>query len=98
MKVLALVLVLVLSVPVICEGAQVRGYWKDTDHDGIKDTYVEPHQRTNPNPSRMDNYSYPGNYNPNTGHVTPASNTPRQNYPVNPNPYETPKVPRIPNW
>ena len=27
--------------------------------------YVQPHQQTNPNSSRTDNYGAPGNYNPN---------------------------------
>jgi len=66
---------------------EVKGYWKDTNHDGAKDTYVQPHQRTSPNESRTDNYSYPGNYNPNSGSVTPPSSSPRETYPSNPNPY-----------
>jgi hypothetical protein len=70
------------------DAASVRGYWKDTNHDGVKDTYVQPHQRTNPNSTRTDNYSYPGNYNPNTGSYTPYSNSPKETYPSNPNPYE----------
>lgn len=67
---------------------RVRGHWKDTNRDGIKDTYVESYTRTSPNSSRTDNYSYPGNYNPNTGTYTPNSNSPRELYPYNPNPYE----------
>jgi hypothetical protein len=35
-----------------------------TRRDG---TYVQPHYRTNPNSSRMDNYSTRGNVNPYTG-------------------------------
>ncbi len=82
-------LALLLALPVLCFGqVNVRGYWRDTDRDGVKDTYVEPHQRTRPNPSRMDNYSYPGNYNPNRGSFTPYSTSPRETYPSNPNPYE----------
>jgi len=45
----------------------VRGHWKDTDRDGVKDTYVEPYHRTEPNNTRMDNYNTRGNYNPYTG-------------------------------
>lgn len=30
-------------------------------------TYVEPHQRTNPNSTQYDNYGTRGNYNPHTG-------------------------------
>jgi len=35
-------------------------------------TYVQPHQRTLPNDTIRDNYSYPGNFNPNTGRITPG--------------------------
>lgn len=38
---------------------KVRGY---TKKDG---TYVQPHERTNPDNTKTNNYSYPGNYNPN---------------------------------
>jgi len=37
----------------------VKGYYKSNG------TYVQPHQRTAPNSTITDNYSYPGNYNPN---------------------------------
>ena len=47
----------------------VRGYHRSNG------TYVQPHQRTSPNSTITDNYSYPGNYNPNTGRVT-GGNTP----------------------
>jgi len=62
----------------------VRGY---TRKNG---TYVESYQRTTPDSSRTNNYSYPGNYNPNTDSYTPRSNSPRENYPSNPNPYDKP--------
>lgn len=42
----------------------VNGYYRK---DG---TYVQPHLRTYPNSTVTDNYSYPGNYNPNTGQTT----------------------------
>lgn len=42
----------------------VEGYYRD---DG---TYVEGHFRTNPDGDPTNNYSYPGNYNPNTGEIT----------------------------
>ena len=71
------------------DAASVKGHWRDTNNDGIKDTYVQPHERTNPNSSRTDNYSYPGNYNPNRGELTPPSSSQQENYPSNPNPYET---------
>jgi hypothetical protein len=46
--------------------ASVRGYYRK---DG---TYVQPHQRTNPDGNPFNNYSFPGNYNPNIGKVTPG--------------------------
>lgn len=88
MKKIIIVLAFLLS-PAIAQAAHVDGYWKDTNHDGVKDTYVQPHERTNPNNSRTDNYSFPGNYNPNTGQVTPQSDSQRETYPSNPSPYDT---------
>lgn len=45
----------------------VRGY---TRKDG---TYVAPHFRSDPDGSPYNNYSYPGNFNPNTGKITPGN-------------------------
>ncbi len=45
----------------------VRGHWRDTDGDGIKDTWVNPHYRTAPNSNLFDNYSTWPNINPYTG-------------------------------
>ena len=42
----------------------VNGYYKSNG------TYVQPYLRTSPDNSPYNNYSYPGNYNPNTGKVT----------------------------
>lgn len=39
----------------------VRGYTKKNG------TYVQPHMRTSPNSTKMDNYSTKGNVNPYTG-------------------------------
>ena len=80
--VLAAVVVVSLNAYVLFGGADFG--------DGVKDTYVQPHQRTSPNSSRTDNYGYPGNVNPNSGQITPSSNSPRENYPSNPNPYGKP--------
>ena len=87
-KVLLIVLLIVFLLPTLSLAAHVDGYWKDTDRDGVKDTYVQPHERTNPNSSRTDNYGYPGNLNPNTDRYTPPSSSPRELYPTNPSPYE----------
>lgn len=42
----------------------VRGYYRK---DG---TYVRPHTRSAPDGNPYNNYSFPGNYNPNTGEIT----------------------------
>ena len=80
---------LLVIVPLIAfAGDRVRGHWRDTNRDGVKDTYVNSYERTPPNSSRTDNYSYPGHYNPNRGEITPNSSSPRDTYPSNPNPYD----------
>lgn len=87
-RIFALILFAAFLIPAICQaGDYVRGYYRDSNGDGIKDTYVSPYQRTSPNNIRTDNYSYPGNYNPNSGRITPYSNSPARNYPTNPSPY-----------
>jgi hypothetical protein len=48
-------------------GVSVRGY---TRSDG---TYVQPHTRSAPDGNPTNNYSFPGNYNPNTGTITPGN-------------------------
>ena len=45
----------------------VRGYYRK---DG---TYVSPHYRSAPDGNPYNNYSFPGNYNPNTGSITPGN-------------------------
>ena len=56
-------------------GGGVRGY---TRKDG---TYVQPHTRSAPDGNPTNNYSFPGNYNPNTGAITPGNpDTYLQNY------------------
>ncbi|MBN8825487.1 MULTISPECIES: hypothetical protein [unclassified Spirosoma] len=64
---LLLFLILILSGPLSWAQVHVRGYYRK---DG---TYVRPHERTRPNNTVTDNYSYPGNYNPNTGKITGGS-------------------------
>lgn len=62
-------LLLILCFFIIKSFAQVhvRGYYRSNG------TYVQPHERTRPNHTITDNYSYPGNYNPNTGRITGGS-------------------------
>lgn len=71
--ILAALLVVIAFPPLLFSGdVSVNGYWKDTNHDGVKDTYVSPYHRTSPNDTVKDNYGYPGNYNPNTGTTSPG--------------------------
>jgi peptidoglycan hydrolase-like protein with peptidoglycan-binding domain len=57
---------LVLSDTAHAQGrTRVRGYVRK---DG---TYVAPHWRTLPDGIKSNNYSYPGNFNPNKGEITP---------------------------
>lgn len=58
-----MLLLLLITISVRAQ-VRVRGYYRSNG------TYVSPHQRTRPNSTRTDNYSYPGNYNPNTGKIT----------------------------
>jgi len=46
---------------------RVRGYYRK---DG---TYVRPHYRSNPDGNPYNNWSFPGNYNPNTGRISPGN-------------------------
>jgi hypothetical protein len=64
--------------------ASVEGYYR---RDG---TYVQPHQRTNPD----NKYGFPGNVNPNTGRTTPDnSGTYLDNYNNPPGRLGTPQNP-----
>lgn len=66
MKALLTALALLISVLVFAQTNTrthyVRGYTKRSSG-----TYVMPHRQTNPNHSKMDNYSTKGNNNPYTG-------------------------------
>lgn len=58
-----LVLMLLTLTPVTAEAAsRVKGYYKPKTG-----TYVQPHYRSSPNRSKIDNWSTKGNYNPFTG-------------------------------
>jgi len=63
----ALFLLLCLATPLAAKGGgqvHVRGYYRS---DG---TYVQPHVRSAPDGNPYNNYSFPGNYNPNTNKIT----------------------------
>ena len=64
--------------------AQVDGYVRK---DG---TYVAPHMRSNPNSSRMDNYSTQGNMNPYTGQMGSVNPYNAPQMAPQPNPYANP--------
>ena len=89
MKKLAfLILFFFVAVPLAYAGQTwVNGYYRSNG------TYVQGHWRTTPDQSRTNNFSYPGNFNPNTGKFTPQSNSPAKLYPTNPNPYNTYQLP-----
>lgn len=78
MKKSGVILVLLASV-LLCASAfaggnhRNRGHYRDSDGDGYKETYVAPHRSTNPDSSPRNNYNYPGNYNPNSGTITPGN-------------------------
>lgn len=67
MKKLFTLLVIFLSIYNYSQ-VSVRGYYRKNG------TYVQPHVRTYPNSTVTDNYSYRGNYNPNTEYNTISSN------------------------
>jgi len=46
------------------DAVHVNGYYRSNG------TYVNGYERTSPDSSPYNNYSYPGNYNPNTGKIT----------------------------
>lgn len=48
----------------VTHAVYVNGYYKSNG------TYVQPYERTAPDGNPYNNYSYPGNYNPNTGQIT----------------------------
>lgn len=56
-----ILLAALITAPSFAQGHYSRGYVRQ---DG---TYVAPHYQTNPNTTRMDNYSTQGNVNPYNG-------------------------------
>jgi hypothetical protein len=70
-----LVTLCLVAFSVVAADTKVKGYFKK---DG---TYVAPHYRSKPDGNPLNNYSYPGNYNPHTGEVAPGNpETYLQNY------------------
>jgi hypothetical protein len=77
-KCLVLILGLAVATPTLAQPSHyVRGY---VTKNG---TYVAPHYQTNPDSSRLNNWSSQGNYNPYTGKagtVNPYAPSPRSSY------------------
>jgi hypothetical protein len=61
-----LVLISFLTVS-LAEAGRVRAYYRKNG------TYVQPHYRTSPDRNPYNNFSFPGNYNPNKGTITPGN-------------------------
>lgn len=62
-----LMILICFSVVNFAEAGWVKGYFRQNG------TYVQPYYRSNPDGNPFNNYSYPGNYNPNTGKITPGN-------------------------
>lgn len=77
MMIFLLAVFLGVTTAALASDVYVRGHYKDTNGDGIKDTYVQPYHRTSPDNTPTNNYGYPGNYNPNRQEITPQ---PRQQH------------------
>ncbi|CAM3269718.1 hypothetical protein SPAN111604_14090 [Sphingomonas antarctica] len=72
-------LCLLIVAPALAQSSHaVRGY---TRRDG---TYVAPHQQTNPNSTRLDNWSTRGNVNPYTGQIGTRDPNARSTNPYQP--------------
>jgi hypothetical protein len=89
---LAFLLILVFTSNALAQGrVKVKGYYRK---DG---TYVRPHYRTAPDGNPYNNYSFPGNYNPNTGETTPGNpETYLENY-NNKKPSNSPSIYSLPS-
>lgn len=73
MKTLLLLLLLISSTICIAD-TYVRGYYKSNG------TYVDPHYRSSPNNTTLDNYSTKGNVNPYTGREGTRDPVPNNQY------------------
>lgn len=61
MKIVLAACISLSSVFAFARDTQVHGYYRNNG------TYVQPHHRTTPNDTKLDNYSTQGNTNPYTG-------------------------------
>lgn len=70
MRIAITLLVVLLGLSVAEAQVHVDGHYRSNG------TYVQPYQRTKPDGYKGNNYGSPGNYNPNTGRVTPQPSNP----------------------
>ena len=63
----ALMIAIPLAISPLPVGAFAQGNHQVQGHMRKNGTDVQPHQQTNPNSTRMDNYGTKGNVNPYTG-------------------------------
>ncbi len=94
MRKAVLVILAVFMFPIIASAERVGGHWRDTNRDGLKDSYIQPYYRSDRNNTTIDNYSTRGNTNPYTGErgtIDPyKSNNNTFSSPYS-NPYSSPK-------
>ena len=86
MKTLLIAIALLLSFNVFAD-THVNGYYKQNG------TYVEPHYRSSPNSTTLDNYSTKGNVNPYTGQAGTVDP-----YKIDATPYSLPAVKPIDSY
>jgi hypothetical protein len=75
LTVVGLVALTVLFSVDFAQAGGIRGHYRSNG------TYVQPYQRSAPDGNPYNNYGFPGNYNPNSGGITPGNpNTYLDNY------------------
>ena len=90
-KCIFFLLIFIFAVPAFA-GERVRGHWRDSNSDGVKNTYVQPYYRSKRNNTTLDNYSTKGNVNPYTrkkGYIDPYKKQEKKSvYQPSYNPYK----------
>lgn len=86
MKKLAIIILALISLSAFAD-TYVRGYTKQNG------TYVEPHYRSSPNGTTLDNYSTKGNVNPYTGQAGTVDP-----YKIDATPYSLPAIQPIDSY
>lgn len=83
-KLLLLIVTFLVLLPSNVYAVYVNGYYRSNG------TYVNGYERTAPDGNPYNNYSYPGNYNPNTGNITGGSASSYLNNYYNTSSYSSP--------